>query len=235
MGDWILFYIWLGGFILSLPIMIYWMNYKEPDGRTVVDMRRIVLILCGAIIGNIGIVMLFLMAAGVWIFVKIGEWISPLGDITFYESGKEESKEKKKASKEQREETDNWWETNQEYKQMCSGITSHLNYCRVTRRSPEKTFIHRKPLYTQFFLVKRSSACSSAFIGFDLYFRKKSERIHVYSIDFYDSFMNKEARKAKLSISIQGLGAEEYLAIIKTVIETGNFNIKRKDIIEQKK
>lgn len=57
----------------------------------------------------------------------------------------------------------------------------------------------------------------------------------MYSIDFYDSFMNKEARKAKLSISIQGLGAEEYLAIIKTVIETGNFNIKRKDIIEQKK
>ena len=98
-GDWVFFYIWIAGFILSLPIIIYWMNYKEFDGRTVIDMRKITIILCGAIIGNIGIVMLFLMAAGIWIFVKIGEWISPLGDITFYDSGPPNEKNKKMGRK----------------------------------------------------------------------------------------------------------------------------------------
>ena len=93
-GDWILFYIWLGGFILSLPIMIYWGCYKELDGRIVIDLRKIVIILCGAIVGNIGIVALFLWGAGMWILVKIGEWISPLGDITFFSSGPPKKKKK---------------------------------------------------------------------------------------------------------------------------------------------
>lgn len=90
----VVFYIWLGGFILSLPIMIYWANYKELDGRTVIDLRKIIIILCGAIIGNVGVVAIYLWCVGMWILVKIGEWLSPLGDITFFSDGP--TKEKKK-------------------------------------------------------------------------------------------------------------------------------------------
>jgi len=236
------FYIWLSGFILSLPILIYWANYKELDGRTVVDLRKIVIILCGAIIGNWGIVSIYLWAVGMWLLVKIGEWCERICDITFYDSGKEESKEKKRTSKgqreevkEQREERHKWWETKQDYRQMCTGITSHINHCIAMGTSPEKTFIDGNPLNTEFFIVTQSSACK----GFGLNYIKTAEWIHVYSIDFYDYFnfinKNKEERNAKSSVSIQGLREEEYLAIIKTVIETGNFNIKREDIIKQKK
>ena len=79
-----LFYLWLSGFILCLPIMIRWSNYKELDGRTVVDLRKVIIILCGAVIGNWGIVAIYLWGAGMWLVVKIGEWLSHLGDITFY-------------------------------------------------------------------------------------------------------------------------------------------------------
>jgi len=83
---WLLFYIWLSGFILSLPLCIYWMNYKDEDGNTVVDLRRIIIILSCAIIANWAVVALFAWCAGMWILVKIGEILEPLGDITFYKS-----------------------------------------------------------------------------------------------------------------------------------------------------
>jgi len=101
-NDYILFYIWLSGFVFSLPIMIYWTNYKEPDGRTVVDLRKVLIVLLGAIIGNWGIVYLYLWAVGMWLIVKIGEFLSPLGDITFYQSGPP----KKKKDTNSREEED---------------------------------------------------------------------------------------------------------------------------------
>lgn len=93
---WVLFYIWLSGFILSLPIVINWANYKEPDGRTMVDLTKVLLTLIASVIGNWGVVACFLWCAGMWILVKIGELLSPLGDITFYESGPPEKKKEKK-------------------------------------------------------------------------------------------------------------------------------------------
>ncbi len=93
-GDKILLYIWLAGIIPALLITIRWFNFKELDGRTVVDVRKIFIIICGGLIGNWGIVAIYLWCVGMWIVVKLGEWGEKICDITFYDSGKVESKEK---------------------------------------------------------------------------------------------------------------------------------------------
>lgn len=88
--------IWFIGFVLALIIVIYWGNYKDKDGATVVDLTAVAMTLSISAIGNWAIVTLFLCACGMWGIVKIGEFLSKLGDITIYRSEPPKKKEKSK-------------------------------------------------------------------------------------------------------------------------------------------
>lgn len=100
MKDIIILYIWLACILPAAAILLFYCKiFKDKDGNTVVDIRNIMLLICGALIGNIGVVFLYLWGLGMWILVKLGEWGEKICDITLYDSSKVESKEKRRHQK----------------------------------------------------------------------------------------------------------------------------------------
>ena len=88
--------IWLVGFILALIIVIYWGDFKDEDGATVINVTNVTIVLSISAIANWAIVALFLCACGMWTIVKIGEFLSKLGNITIYRSEPPKKKGKSK-------------------------------------------------------------------------------------------------------------------------------------------
>lgn len=95
--DIIILYIWLASILPAAAILLFYCKiFKDKDGNTVVDLRNIIILICGALIGNLGVVFLYLWGLGMWIAVKIDEWISPLGDVTFYNNTSKREKKKRR-------------------------------------------------------------------------------------------------------------------------------------------
>lgn len=91
--DIIILYIWLACILPAAAILLFYCKiFKDKDGNTVVDIRNIMLLICGALIGNIGVVFLYLWGLGMWILVKLGKWGEKICDITLYDSSKKAGK-----------------------------------------------------------------------------------------------------------------------------------------------
>ena len=94
-GTWAI--IWLVGFILALILLIVFCgDFKDEDGATVIDVETVVTLLSWCAIGNWAIVIGFACVGGMWILVKIGEFLSKFGGIVIYRSKPPKEKEKKK-------------------------------------------------------------------------------------------------------------------------------------------
>ena len=126
MTDIILLYIWLAGILPAAAIVTYLFYFGEKGKRVVVDVESAVLIICGGLIGNWGIVAFFLMFLGMWIVAKIGEWISPLGSITLYDSGGNQDKKERieKLKRQRKEAKEKWKERDKEFQQKIESLKS---------------------------------------------------------------------------------------------------------------